>query len=209
MHSQRTIEMFGYEYVDHLGSGKFGVASVVRKDVEDFTAKTVNPELTEKPEIDELGIYFSADEKRRHIEHERDVLERIDGIDGTPRFRGYFFEKGSRFRKWWNHRKGLDFLPSDHTLLLKQYIDGRAMDEWELVEETSQQIALEETVRSIHDAGVTGLDIHHENIIISNSGQPFLVDFGFSYLWKDTRSLRFARSASNDLKRMEEMMYPV
>lgn len=209
MQPKETVERFGYEYVNHLGSGKFGVASLVQRGDVEFTAKVVNPEQTKMYGSDCERRVLSADEKRRHIEHEGNVLWRIQGIDGTPRIHSYLFKKGSRFGKWLNHRKGLDFLPSDHALLLKQYIGGKAMEEWELVEETSQQIALEETVRSIHDAGVTGLDIHHENIIISNSGRPFLFDFGFSYIWKNTRSLLFARSANNDLKRMEEMMYSV
>lgn len=50
---------------------------------------------------------------------------------------------------------------------------------------------LERVLREVHDRGVVHLDLRHKgNILVSENGEPFLIDFNSSFAFKEKRFLR-------------------
>jgi serine/threonine protein kinase len=51
--------------------------------------------------------------------------------------------------------------------------------------------ALEGVLREVHSRGVVHLDLRHKgNILVSEKGEPFLIDFNSSFAFKENRFLR-------------------
>ena len=62
-------------------------------------------------------------------------------------------------------------------VLIREYVEGANLRE-EGVLNKEQHSRLKGTIRALHQRGITHLDLHDENVLISREGIPYLFDFG-------------------------------
>lgn len=62
-------------------------------------------------------------------------------------------------------------------VLIREYVEGANLKEKGVLNK-EQQSRLEETVRALHQRGITNLDLYPENVIISVEGISYLFDLG-------------------------------
>jgi len=123
------------------------------------------------------------------IKHERDILERLSGLDVVPALRDYF-------------------ILGDHHFLVEEFIDGNPLQrllvrryplthpscseeiisdyaEWAL----GMLARVERAIDAVHERGVVFGDLHPSNILLSGENRLVLIDFEVSSLAEDnTRS---------------------
>jgi serine/threonine protein kinase len=78
----------------------------------------------------------------------------------------------------------------DRFAFAMEFIPGRPILRGELLP-SSFFSDLERVLREVHDRGVVHLDLRHKgNILVSENGEPFLIDFNSSFAFKEKRFLR-------------------
>lgn len=92
--------------------------------------------------------------------------------------------------KIYSRLKGLKGIPQpveriDRFAFAMEYIPGKAVGRDETVS-PSFFSELERVLRDVHSRGVVHLDLRHKgNILVSDKGEPFLIDFNSSFSFND------------------------
>jgi hypothetical protein len=116
------------------------------------------------------------------VVHERDVLERLSGLDVVPALRDYF-------------------TLGDHHFLVEEFVDGNPLQRLMVQryplthpERSEEAVAayarwaldmlgrVERAVEALHERGVVFGDLHPENILVTERGRLVLIDFEVSSL---------------------------
>ncbi len=113
-----------------------------------------------------MGVWPVLMIRRLMLRREYSVYQRLDGIPGIP------------------HCFGL----RDEKHLMLEYIESESYREIGGPPEDRERFfaGLLEIVQSLHRAGVAHADMKRKNnILITESGQPYLIDFGAAYLRRE------------------------
>jgi len=148
-----------------------------RKDIEKSSVCLVEGRFG-KPDLYkvEVGgqIFMVKDVRRRNfflrwtlglwlIQKEWKIYSRLNGLKGIPQP----VERIDRFA------------------FAMEYIPGKAIDRDETLS-PSFFLELERVLREVHSRGVVHMDLRHKgNILVSDEGKPFLIDFNSSFSFKD------------------------
>ncbi|MBW8483708.1 class III lanthionine synthetase LanKC [Actinomadura parmotrematis] len=143
--------------------------------------------------------YAGLDAAGRHavtrLEHERDILERLAGLDVVPAVLDYF-------------------VLGEHHFLVEEFIDGNPLQRL-LVERypltratcTEQDVEdytawaldavarTEDAVRRLHERGVVFGDLHPNNVLVTGEGRFVLIDFEVATLADDDARAMLANPA--------------
>ncbi len=87
--------------------------------------------------------------------------------------------------------------------IVRHYISGVVLGEAGSVLGVKQQAMLEETVHELHRRGISNLDLHHANIIISPDTVPYLIDLGLAKFKSEHGRADFKKGISDDLFELE------
>lgn len=203
---KKLIETLGVKVIGPLGSGRYCSTYLVKENERLQVAKVPNPYQTEKIEPDEGGRYLSVGNKQAHILEEFDRLGRLSHINVVPNPIRLYYER--------NKLKSLlfSFIPVEEAnatrevVLFKEYIEGETLNDNNC--NTQVQQRLEETLREIHRCGVTHIDFHRDNIIVSPSGVPYIIDFGNTHTWdlESRRTKYFSKHQKLDFEMLEKKL---
>ena len=92
--------------------------------------------------------------------------------------------------KIYSQLKGVHGVPQaieriDHFAFAMEFVPGRPIERGETLQ-PSFFPHLEQVLREVHKRGVVHLDLRHKgNILISEKGEPFLIDFNSSFYYKE------------------------
>jgi hypothetical protein len=104
---------------------------------------------------------------RRTARHESWLLQRLAGLQGIPALAGPLAVQGR-------------VLPH---AVAREYIPGQPLGNRQAVKDSFFH-GLRELLRVMHQRGVVYVDLHkRENIVVSEQGEPFLIDFQISLAW--------------------------
>lgn len=142
-----------------------------------------------------------------HVSKENKMLEMAKEIDGiTHKIKFYDTYKLRQLG-----------LTEDTVALLKEYIQGEAMDDINtknypslkpIITGSENQKSLELTVKALHELGIANLDLVPRNVVISASMKPYIIDLGLAILKEDSEK-RFIEGKENDLECLESLLrYP-
>ncbi len=97
--------------------------------------------------------------------------------------------------KIYSQLKGVHGIPQtieriDRFAFVMEFVAGRPVERGEALP-PSFFLHLEQVLREVHKRGVVHLDLRHKgNILISQNGEPFLIDFNSSFYYKEKGLLR-------------------
>jgi hypothetical protein len=97
--------------------------------------------------------------------------------------------------KIYSHLAGIAGIPQpvkriDRFAFTVEWVDGKAVDRGEFLPPTFFQ-NLERILSDLHSRGVAHLDIRHKgNILVSERGEPYLIDFNSSFSFSEKGLLR-------------------
>jgi hypothetical protein len=128
------------------------------------------------------GLDVAGRDAVTRLSHERDVLERLAGLDVVPALRDYF-------------------TLGDHHFLVEEFVDGNPLQRMlvyryplthpdpspqDLAEYTDWALgmiaAVERAAAALHERGVVFGDLHPDNILVTDDGRLVLIDFEVSSL---------------------------
>ncbi|WP_283137879.1 class III lanthionine synthetase LanKC [Rhizohabitans arisaemae] len=135
------------------------------------------------------GLDAAGRDAVARLRHERDMLERLAGLDAVPALIDYF-------------------TLGDHHFLVEEFVDGTTLSQTAIqrhpliradcepsdVAEYADWVVgmlsrVEQTVRELHGRGVVFGDLHPLNILVGEDDRPVLIDFEVATLTQDrTRS---------------------
>lgn len=131
------------------------------------------------------GLDLAGRDAVTRLTHERDILERLSGLDVVPALRDYF-------------------TLGDHHFLVEEFIDGNPLQRLlvhryplshpDCTQETLADYAewaldmitrVERAADELHERGVVFGDLHPQNVLVSGEGRLVLIDFEVSTLVED------------------------
>lgn len=141
------------------------------------------------------GLDVSGRDAVARIAHERDILQRLSGLDVVPAFIDYF-------------------TVGEHHFLVQEFIDGNPLTrlmvrrfplshpditpqilaeytEWVL----DKLAAVQRAVDALHERGVVFGDLHPSNILVTDEGRMVLIDFEVATLVQDNARSALAHPA--------------
>ncbi|MEO5877821.1 MAG: class III lanthionine synthetase LanKC [Streptosporangiaceae bacterium] len=141
------------------------------------------------------GLDIDGRDAIARLRHERDILQRLTGLEVVPEFKDYF-QLG------------------EHEFLVQEFIDGNPLQR-QLVQRypltsatcTDEQILeysgwvtemlpkVDAAVQALHDRGVVFGDLHPNNILLSAEGRLVLIDFEVATLVEDEARAALAHPA--------------
>jgi tRNA A-37 threonylcarbamoyl transferase component Bud32 len=141
------------------------------------------------------GLDIDGRDAIARLRHEREILQRLAGLEVVPEFKDFF-------------RLG------EHEFLVQEFIDGNPLQR-QLVQRypltsaicTHEQIAgyttwvegilpkVDEAVRALHGRGVVFGDLHPSNILVTAEGRLVLIDFEVATLVEDEARAALAHPA--------------
>ncbi|WP_051467486.1 class III lanthionine synthetase LanKC [Actinomadura oligospora] len=167
--SVRIDEMpYDFESVLHFSNGGGVYLARDRASGERVVLKEARPHA---------GLDVLGRDAVTRLKHERDILERLSGLDVVPALRDYF-------------------VLGEHHFLVEEFVDGNPLQrqivqrypltkadhdasalagytEWAL----DMLAKIEDAVRLLHERGVVFGDLHPNNILVTASGRLCLIDF--------------------------------
>ncbi|MEV4255947.1 class III lanthionine synthetase LanKC, partial [Spirillospora sp. NPDC049652] len=167
--SVRVDEMpYDFESVLHFSNGGGVYLARDRASGERVVLKEARPHA---------GLDVIGRDAVTRLKHERDILERLSGLDAVPALRGYF-------------------TLGEHHFLVEEFVDGNPLQR-QLVQRYPLTKAdcdaamltgytdwaldmlgkVEDVVRQLHERGVVFGDLHPNNILVTSSGRLCLIDF--------------------------------
>lgn len=142
---------------------------------------------------------------RDMLGRERDILMKLSGLEGIPRFLGYSsgipsgtFSCLTNFLRYGKISR--DVL----NILYKTFLSGQTLSSWSDID-SENQIIIEEVVRQVHKTGHSGLDFGLDNIVIGPDGRAYVVDLG---VYSDCNSPDHEKMKKLDLLRLESFFKP-
>jgi hypothetical protein len=141
------------------------------------------------------GLDAAGRDAVTRLRHERDMLERLAGLDVVPAVRGYFTLGGHHFLV----QELVDGNPLQR-LLVQRYPLTQATCSAETIAEYTQWALdllprVERAVAALHERGVVFDDLQPNNILITGDGRPVLIDFEVATLAADDARAALATPA--------------
>ena len=149
--------------------------------------------------------------KVKHVERESEVLDLLSELKGVvnkvrdfevpiPDNRYWFELSFSDRRQLGSHR----YAPA----IEKEYIEGKTLGGFgssniKVAGRKNQQF-LERTVRAAHKRGISCLDLTPDNILIDNTGTPYLFDFGSAVIRGKDTERKYKEYVNWDLELLNE-----
>jgi len=129
------------------------------------------------------------------LRHERDMLERLAGLDVVPRLLGYFTIGEHEFLA----QEFVDGNPLQRHIVMRYPLTRADCVESALADYTTWAIGVldqvAEAVQALHGRGVVFGDLQPNNIMITADGRPVLIDFEVSTLTADAARSALAHPA--------------
>ncbi|MFI1933904.1 class III lanthionine synthetase LanKC [Streptomyces sp. NPDC020330] len=123
------------------------------------------------------GLTADGRDAVSRLKQERDVLERLAGLDAVPALLGHFTVDGHHFLA----QELIEGRPLSKFFGLKYPETGPRADPAELAAYTEWAMgvcrAVERAVASVHERGIVFGDLHPYNIIVGDDGRVGLIDF--------------------------------
>ena len=161
-----------------LGQGRYEITAGIVRTPHGNVYRAVDRDLRIRVVLKQARAFVAEDDSghdaRHRLRHERRVLERLDGIEGIPRFVDYFEYGGDEFLVTTDcgaldlRRDVLENGP------YRPGGDGR--DPLVLADRLAEILEL------VHRRGVAVRDVKPSNVVLDSAGSPHLVDFGISAL---------------------------
>lgn len=173
-----TVLQGRFELESPLGRGSFGITyrarDVARGDL--CVVRELAPADAERDESGVLRLSHAGEAAARRLRQvftrEAERLMRLTG-KGLPLIRANFVERGTAFLV-------REHLPEAMTLAERILQEGRQSPEF--VEALLLQLS--ETLAHVHANGMLHLDLRPTNILLAQSGAPYLIDFGDARRWR-------------------------
>ncbi|MGI8332506.1 class III lanthionine synthetase LanKC [Actinomadura scrupuli] len=141
------------------------------------------------------GLDAAGRDARTRLRHERDIMERLVGLDVVPDLLDYFTLGEHEFLV----QEFIDGNPLQR-LLVKRYPLTRATCTEEDLEGYTQWVVevlgqVDRAVGALHERGVVFGDLHPNNILMTGEGLPVLIDFEVATLAADDSRAALAHPA--------------
>jgi serine/threonine protein kinase len=174
------IDSLGYKVVEELGFGTFSVVYKVMgpKGIEAIKLPRERKDfrITKGSEDAPLPDYWR---RLEHIDRERMILGEINDIPGVAQLNEQYEWRGH----WTTAIRNtlIERIPYVDRIvaLRKKCIIGKKMREEDKLSEEGKSF-LENTVHSLHGRGIAIGDLKRSNLIVDESGKPYIVDMGIS-----------------------------
>ena len=177
------IRSIGHKLLEDLTLGKHARVYKAEHRGELEIVKFPNP----SPTFFEQGnrqVPSSYGDRVRHVNTETQILDLVQGIDGIAQKKGTFplplfpdlIPKCDQIEDFQDVMEFFRYGILD--ALVKEYIDGRMMEYEEKITDKGNQEVIVKAVAECHDRGIASLNLIRENIILSETGKPHIVDLG-------------------------------
>jgi predicted Ser/Thr protein kinase len=141
------------------------------------------------------GLDAAGRDAVARLQHERDMLERLAGLDVVPAVRGYFTLGGHHFLV----QELIDGNPLQRLLVQRYPLTQATCSAETIAEYTRWALELlprvERAVAALHERGVVFDDLQPNNILITGDGRPVLIDFEVATLAADDARAALATPA--------------
>ena len=131
------------------------------------------------------GLDMSARDAVARVGHERDILQRLDGLDVVPKVHDYFELGEHHFLV----QEFVDANPLQRELVRRYPLTHPDATEAELAEYAewaAKMVAdVQSAVQQLHGRGVVFCDLHPDNVLLSNGDRMVLIDFEVATLVED------------------------
>ena len=161
-----------------LGGGRYEITAGIVRAAHGNVYRAIDHELTTRVVLKQARPFVAEDDSeldaRHRLRHERLVLERLEGIDGIPRFVDYFEHAGDEF---------LVMADCGARDLRRDVLENGP---YRLGDDDRDPLVLADRLTAlldeVHRRGVTVRDVKPNNMVLDALGHPHLVDFGISAL---------------------------
>lgn len=175
---QKYVRNLGFEVVENLWPASCDV----------FKASDGNSLVTVK--LGEKINYFDTDWTYVHVMTENRVLDRVREIDGIAKKVSFHRLEDTADRKL--------------VALVKDYIEGKRLS-YDCGKITKPDI-LVDAVNALHECGVARLDLAGWNIIVDQTGKPYMVDLGLCIFEEEASKEGFEMIKTHDLRRLDQIL---
>lgn len=123
------------------------------------------------------GLDMSGRDAVARVGHERDILQRLEGLDVVPKVHDYFELGEHHFLV----QEFVDANPLQRELVRRYPLthpDATDAELAEYAEWAAQMVTdVQDAVAQLHGRGVVFCDLHPDNVLLSNGGRMVLIDF--------------------------------
>ncbi|MFC4912324.1 class III lanthionine synthetase LanKC [Actinomadura gamaensis] len=185
--SVRVDEMpYDFESVLHFSNGGGVYLAKDRATGERVVLKEARPHA---------GLDVIGRDAVTRLKHERDILERLSGLDAVPALRDYFVLGEHHFLV----EEFVDGNPLQRQIVQKYPLTKATCDEAALAEYTDWALGMlgqvESAVAQLHERGVVFGDLHPSNILVTASGRLCLIDYEVAVLASEQARTTLANPA--------------
>lgn len=188
----------GYALIKEISKGNFSRVLIARKNKgKRVVLKFPNPilvRITPNVEFSRGVVNFDLTSRVKHIQDEVKVLDKLKGADGIAQNLDYFeipfssvysidsllrydpthFGEFGMYADFFAHRK----IP----VIVNEFIDGMPLGPYEIIKGKENQKVLINAVETLCEQGISVGDLDSRNIVLTRTGKPYLVDFGYVLL---------------------------
>jgi serine/threonine protein kinase len=131
------------------------------------------------------GLDMGARDAVARIGHERDILQRLEGLDVVPKVHDYFVLGDHHFLV----QEFVDANPLQRELVRRYPLTHPHTTEAELAEYAEWAARMvsdvQRAVGELHDRGVVFCDLHPDNVLLATDGRMVLIDFEVATLTEE------------------------